>query len=303
MEPWLVLVRFVHYGASLVLFGLALFPLYAYPPVGSRDAGSRALAVLLSVSLLVLISSILWFIGVATSMTEAPISGETARFILGETSFGAISLLRLGAAIATAGVVALLLRGPSNALELLLVASCAILLGSLAGVGHTQIEDGQARAVHIASDAVHLLGAGAWLGGLVGLLDIIVTSRADSKNAAERQACEAALRFSRMGYIAVALLVASGLLNSWFLVGSFTNLLTTTYGWLLLLKLFLFAGMVGFAGLNRVFVVPTLLYPTTVDARLGLRRLLINVAAEQSLGFAILLIVSMLGITEPASVS
>lgn len=63
MELARVLVRFVHYGASLVLFGLLLFPLYAYPPVAGR-ARLRALAISRSVSLLVFISGVLWFIGV-----------------------------------------------------------------------------------------------------------------------------------------------------------------------------------------------------------------------------------------------
>jgi len=45
-----------------------------------------------------------------------------------------------------------------------------MLLVSLAGVGHSQIEEGAAGAVHVVSDAAHLLAAGAWLGGLVPLV-------------------------------------------------------------------------------------------------------------------------------------
>lgn len=306
MEIWLVLVRFVHYATSLILFGLVLFPFYACPPARSRDGGSRALAISLSVSLLVLASGILWFIGVATSMTGGGVTWdlawETARFVLTDTSFGAVALLRLGVTITAIATLTLLVRGSSKKLELLLLAICAILLGSLAGVGHTQIEDGEARAVHTLADSLHLVGAGAWLGGLIGLLDLAVASFRDNQDA-ERGACEAALRFSRMGYAAVAILAVSGLINSWFLVGSFTNLITTTYGQLLLLKLALFSAMVMFAGFNRFFVVPTLLPSGAADMKHGLRRLLINTAAEQSLGLAIILIVGFLGVTEPAVTS
>ncbi|MGL3106282.1 copper homeostasis membrane protein CopD [Bradyrhizobium sp. BR 1432] len=303
MELWLVLVRFVHYATSLVLFGLVLFPFYAYPRAASRDGGTSGLAISLSVSLLILASGILWFIGVTISMTGGGANWETARFVLTDTSFGAVAFLRLGAAIAAIGTtLTLLVRGPSKKLELLLLAICAILLGSLAGVGHTQIEDSEARAVHTLSDSLHLVGAGAWLGGLVGLLDLVVASFRGNKEA-ERDACEAALRFSVMGYAAVAILVVSGLINSWFLVGSFTNLITTTYGQLLLLKLLLFSAMVAFAGFNRFFVVPTLLESSTADTKRGLRKLLINAVAEQSLGLAIILIVSFLGVTEPAATS
>ena len=301
MDIGLVLVRFVHYGASLVLFGLVLFPLYAYPAVAGRT-GSRALAISRLVSLLVLISGILWFIGVAANMTDAGMSWETARFMVTETSFGAVSLLRLGGALAAVATLTLLPRSSPKTLDLVLVAVCAILLGSLAGVGHTQVEDGQARAVHTFSDALHLLAAGAWLGGLVGLLDLTATA-VDGGNGAARQACEAAFRFSKMGYAAVAILVAAGLVNSWFLVGSLTNLVATTYGRLLLLKLVLFVAMVGFAGLNRFLVVPTLQRAAAMGSKHGLRRLLVNVVAELSLGLAIILIVSLLGIAEPAGTS
>lgn len=302
MEPWLVLVRFVHYGASLVLFGLVLFPFYAYPPAKRRDGGSHARTISLSVSLLVLASGILWFIGVTTSMTEEAISWETARFVLTNTSFGAISSLRLGAAMAAAGILTLLVRGTPRTLDLLLVAICTILLCGLAGVGHTQIEDGQARAVHTLSDALHLLGAGAWLGGLVGLLDLMLTSL-HGKEATDHQACEAAIRFSKMGYVAVAILAASGLINSWFLIGSPTNLVATTYGRLLLLKLIFFAAMLATAGVNRFLLVPTLVHLASTGPKQGLRKLVINVVAEQSLGFAIVLIVSLMGITESPSMS
>ncbi|SDI32012.1 putative copper resistance protein D [Bradyrhizobium sp. Rc2d] len=302
MQLWLVLVRFVHYATSLVLFGLVLFPFYAYPRAANRDGGTRGLAISLSVSLLILASGILWFIGVTISMSGGGATWEAARFVLTDTSFGAVAFLRLGAAIAAIGTLTLLVRGPSKKLELLLLAICAILLGSLAGVGHTQIEDSEARAVHTLSDSLHLVGAGAWLGGLVGLLDLAVASFRGNKEA-ERDACEAALRFSVMGYAAVAILVVSGLINSWFLVGSFWNLITTTYGQLLLLKLLLFSAMVAFAGFNRFFVVPTLLESSTADMKRGLRKLLINAVAEQSLGLAIILIVSFLGVTEPAATS
>jgi putative copper resistance protein D len=46
-----------------------------------------------------------------------------------------------------------------------------------------------------------------------------------------------------VGYVAVAVLIASGLINGWYLVGSFAALLGTLYGRLLLVKLSLFFGI------------------------------------------------------------
>ena len=164
------------------------------------------------------------------------------------------------------------------------------------------MQDGLARALHTFSDTLHLLAAGAWLGGLVGLLDLTVDS-IRNKNETDSQACEAAFRFSKMGYIAVAILVLSGLANSWILVGFPTNLVTTTYGRLLLLKLVLFAAMLSFAAVNRFFVVPTLQRSVASGTKRALRTLLLTVTAEQSLGFSIVLIVGLLGMTEPPVIS
>jgi putative copper resistance protein D len=55
--------------------------------------------------------------------------------------------------------------------------------------------------------------------------------------------------------------VGSGLVNSWFLVSPLTNLIETEYGRLLLVKVALFAMMVGLAGLNRFWIVPELAKP------------------------------------------
>jgi copper resistance protein D len=60
-------------------------------------------------------------------------------------------------------------------------------------------------------------------------------------------------RFSGVGTVLVGTLVATGLINSWFLVGpeNVEGLLGTDYGLLLALKLALFAGMLALAGANR----------------------------------------------------
>jgi putative copper resistance protein D len=96
-------------------------------------------------------------------------------------------------------------------------------------------------------------------------------------------------------------LVGSGLINSWFLVGSFTNLTSTAYGQLLIVKLFLFAGMLALAALNRFIIVPRLTKANEVGehavAMVKLRR---HILGEQALGLFIILVVSALGTMEPA---
>jgi len=92
------------------------------------------------------------------------------------------------------------------------------------------------------------------------------------------------------------LILASGLLNSWFLVGSVHALLYTTYGQVLMVKVALFLLMVALALFNRFYLMPKL---ENHDER-TLKLLLRSVAAEQ--GFAILVVaaVSLLGTLQPA---
>jgi putative copper resistance protein D len=104
-----------------------------------------------------------------------------------------------------------------------------------------------------------------------------------------------------MGYGAVATLIGTGLINSWFLVGSISNLPTTPYGRVLLAKLALFAGMLALAVANRFWLVPSL-----DGVRSGgksdelLRKLRKHVLGEQLLGLVILAIMGVLGTMPPA---
>ena len=107
------------------------------------------------------------------------------------------------------------------------------------------------------------------------------------------------MRFSGMGYIAVSVLILTGLINSWFLVGSFSGLITTAYGQLLLVKLVLFAGMLGLAMANRFWLVPSLIQSAN-GSTASLLKLRQHVTGEQVLGALVLLIVSILGTMELA---
>jgi putative copper resistance protein D len=103
-----------------------------------------------------------------------------------------------------------------------------------------------------------------------------------------------------MGYV-VAVLVASGAINGWYLVGSFAGLVTTPYGQLLLIKLCLFAGMLALAASNRFRLVPALTRESEASQRdASLARLRGHVLAEETLGLLVIIIVSALGTMEPA---
>src|SRR5215467_3042778 len=262
VEAGLVLSRFLHYGASLILFGASLFPLYTY----CRRAGeARARAnrfqqvTVSAAAFAALLTGVLWFICVAASMTGTPSGAadpEALWSVLSETSFGYVWILRLVLITIFIGLTAL--RGASDLIDRLKLVLSAGLLASLAGVGHTQMHEGVTAIIHLSADGLHLLAAGAWLGGLLLLFYLVAMAVRTAAPERGIEAVNAATRFSGMGYIAVGTIIGSGLVNAWLLVGSFANLMRTPYGQLLSVKLCLFVGMLALAATNRFWLVPTL---------------------------------------------
>ncbi|OIJ67106.1 hypothetical protein WN71_015410 [Streptomyces mangrovisoli] len=84
--------------------------------------------------------------------------------------------------------------------------------------------------VAVASSVLHLLATAVWLGGLAALLTTLRAAPADADLAAPVR------RFSRIAFGAVAVLVVTGVYQSWRGLGSWQALTDTSYGRLLLAK-------------------------------------------------------------------
>jgi copper resistance protein D len=222
--------------------------------------------------------------------------------VVNETTFGSVWMARMVLAVILTVIAARPSRKATASRDLITACLAAVLLASLAGTGHAQIEEGWIGLVHVGADAAHLLAAGAWLGGLVPLGFILLDySIADGEPIVDVDPI--LLRFSSMGYAAVATLVASGLINSWFLVGSVSSLLMTLYGQILLAKVAFFAAMLALAAANRFWLVPRMIETrmgASGEAAVWLGRLRYHVLGEQFLGLMVLLAVSALGTMRPA---
>ena len=103
-----------------------------------------------------------------------------------------------------------------------------------------------------------------------------------------------------MGVVAVAILLATGILNSVFLVGSIPSLLGTDYGRLLMLKIARFLTLVVFAAINRQWLAPQLATPAGPESAGALRQLRRNALIEAALGALVLIVLGKLGTTPPA---
>lgn len=294
LEAGLIVSRFLHYSAVLLLFGLTLFPLYAHSDRVTFSAARSDPWLHRSVlwaAVVALLSSLPWLALTAANMAgdmSAGLSWETIGAVLRDTTFGYAWLTRGALTLLIVLIVLARARGPA-----FLALLAAALLASLAGIGHTQQSEGMAGVTHTSADAFHLLAAGAWIGGLLALSHILIQPHDHEE--------QVLLGFSGMGYVAVAVLLATGLVNGWYLVGSFDALLSTPYGQLLLVKLCFFAAMLGLAVTNRFWLVPSLVRGGEADRQMTLARLRRHVIAEAALGLLVILIVSALGTMEPAA--
>jgi putative copper resistance protein D len=138
---------------------------------------------------------------------------------------------------------------------------------------------------------VHLVTAAIWVGGLLPLLIFIRPSMPMS--ATERY--QLVRRFSLVATWAVALLIASGIVNTWYMTDGMRHLFGTEYGSLVLAKVGLLLIMLGFAGVNRFWLTPRL--PVSDKAQ---RLLCTSTGAEIALGLIVICVVAVLGQLEPA---
>ena len=167
---------------------------------------------------------------------------------------------------------------------------------TLAFAGHAAVATELGRD----ADMAHLVLAALWLGSLAPLADLLGAGARNASARALADAQTATRRFSALGVMCVAGLLATGLVSAWTLVGTIPALIGTAYGRLLCLKLLLFAGMVGIAVVNRQVLTPAL-DGAEAKSRAAAHRLARNAAIETALGLLILLDVGALGTSVPAA--
>lgn len=301
--------RLIQFAAAATLFGGPAFLLYAMAPSvadGSRDLGWGRRLIGRGGGLLVL-GALASLLGQTASMAGDPAMAfdvETLTAVLTSTSFGYAIGARLALAVLVVGLALALPAG--QALWSAAVGVGALILASFAWTGHGATEDGVLGLIHAAADAVHLVAAGVWLGALVVLSRLLWVARgAAAKPPALTTLHRALENFSGIGSLVVAILLATGLVNSWFLVGPahLGGLVTTPYGRLLLAKIGLFGLMLALAGANRFRLNPALgqALRDQTDFPTAIAHLRRSVLLETTLGLGILVLVSLLGMYAPVA--
>jgi putative copper resistance protein D len=212
------------------------------------------------------------------------------------TQFGLVAQVRLAIAV----VLAICLVFERSALwRWLALAAAVSLAASIAWTGHAASTPFTLGYLHLASDALHLTAASAWIGGLVPLALLLGMVRRHKGWASLE--LDVIRRFSMLGTVSVATLILSGFFNAWILVGSFRGLVVTGYGQLLMLKLAAFAVMLAFAAFNRFVLTQRLALSSNQARQDALRALSRNTWIEIALGLSIFAIVGALGTLHPAA--
>jgi len=315
----LITMRVVHFASTVMVAGATLFVCFiaepAFQAVGEppwrvvRPFRGRLFGLLSASLVLAVVSGAGWLLLLAAkignqSLSEAITEG-TAWVLLTQTRFGLDWQLRLLLAVLLAGSLLLERRTPSRWLDLFAALAGSIFIAALAWAGHGAATSGIAGDVHLGADIFHLIAAGAWLGGLIPFVLLVRLLRHSDEPGWATIACAVVSRFSNLGIIAVGTLLVSGTINAWFLVGGPVNWTGTGYGRLLQLKIALFVGMICLAAVNRQYLMPHLSadisgYDPERRTRTA-RKMERNAMLEVTLGLAVVVVVAMLGITQPAT--
>ena len=282
-------VRAIHFVSLMAVFG-ASFYLLLLRRHHLIEMSARAARVLFAgAASLALVSAIAWLVLVAGQMSgdwHAALDPIVITAVATDTEFGRIAVARI-AGLAVLWLLCILQR-PSPGYVGVLFA--IVTLGALGLTSHAAASSGGFAIVRAANDAIHLLAAGFWLGGLIVLAALV----------AHFHQAPANLRgpfqlFSTWGTYAVALLVLSGISNAAVILPVSLASAHSAYAHLLAIKITLALGMVALAVVNRMQLVPALR-----DGENRITRFLgQSVRAELFLGALVVGIAGYLGLMPP----
>ena len=265
------------------------------PGLGAR-LGPRLRHYAVAVASLAIVGSLAALIAQAAAIAPETSLPEAIAQTLTETRYGQLWGWRLLGLLIVAAAVAIACWGRAAwRCRALIVATLAGLVTPVpfSLVSHAAAQDVGAAAA-VAADALHLLAAAIWGGGLFLLATVLAPALRFQPSAGRREAWRVAIpRFSALAVAAWGTLILSGLYSAWLQVGSIAALTETPYGRTLLLKGALLVGVLVLAAFH--FLLGWRGNSTVPAGRVGL-----TLAAEALLVVAVLLVVGRLIGQEPA---
>jgi copper transport protein len=262
--------RAVQFAAIALALGALIFAWLCWLPALAATAGAGAAWLAASTAFsarlrtLLLVSAAAGVVSAAVAIVlQGAVAGGTgvadalSADVLGDvlgTRFGTVWAVGLVAWLAV-GATGLALPRTTR------LAALAVPLAALSALpalgGHASV---QAPAWLLTpANILHVLAMGAWLGG-VAVLVLALRAATIRLEPGDRTRLLAAVvvRFSALAGVAIAVLLASGLLQSIVEVRTPANLVDTPFGRAVLVKFVLFTGIVALGAINRRHLVPAL---------------------------------------------
>ena len=272
--------------AALSLFGTLASTLLVVPSGAADPSLRRRLTGLLRTSLAIgIVAAPLWLAAQTAAMTGAASLFELVTngwSVATGTHFG-INLVLRSALLVMAALLAGGLQSRRRLAGATLLAGVGLALQSQ--LGHAAAADDGRLPLAV---ALHVLAAGAWLGGLVPLALIV-------RALPMHDAVQALRRFSRLGVAAILVLIGTAVLQSDELIGDLGGWFGTPYGWLALGKIGGLAALLAIAAINRFVLTPRL------GSHGGHRALLASIAVETIVGLAVVIVAVRLATSPPAA--
>ena len=284
-------VRFAAVAALLSLFGTLMFRVFVLPkaahaiPEPAANSLGRSLNRLTWCSLAAAAAGLaLWLLWQAGEMASASSARQAVAAlpdVLSATAFGHVIALQAAALLAVAVALGL---GRTWLACVLSGVACAL----QSGQSHAaSMYDGP--SFLLASDIVHMLAAGAWLGALLPLLLAVRITPAGGGALACRW-------FSPLGKVCLVALTATAAFQGWVLVGGIPGLTGTGYGWMALIKLTLLGVLFAYAVRNRYWLAPAL----RQDGPPAKTMLVRSLAVQTGIGVAVIAAATLLSSMPPA---
>lgn len=275
-----VLVRALWLASLFQGFGALLFPVWLAPAAARSMARRSCPALGCGALVLALLAGMAWLVLETEALAGSATPGNM-HVVLTDTLYGHV-LATQAALVVIALALALSGRAGPAALAsgLAVVAQAWHLHAAAMFTGPSAL---------LACESLHVLAGAAWLGSLLPLGLLIRAAPAGAGFAAAR-------RYSPFGMVCVTLLAATALWQGIVLIGGLHALGFSAYGRVALVKLFLFAVLIGFAWRHHARLTPALAGTRGIDVRRLLWR---SITWEAMIGLLVVLAAAILAALPP----
>jgi virginiamycin B lyase len=314
-SPIEVIDRWLNFLSQAVYLGGVFFILLVWMPTNSiqslnieeevnRDVISRTTR-LLKVSMLVALLASLAALTIQSVTVAQPLSVTeflaSIVTIIVSTRFGLDWVLRVALICAAIAFSMVLLRRTSRKFWTCALGIGGFLLLTTSLSSHNAASAAYLPVINLTSDWLHLIAVAVWVGGLI---HFALALGLGSLRKNRGLIVELIRRFSSLAVVSVGVIGITGLYSLLLEVGTLSALFSTGYGFLVLMKISLFAPMIVLGALNQVKVfdgLTNMKKSSSFDLGQLLRRFNFSIRSEIALGIIILMIVGVLTASAPVA--